>query len=505
MAAHISSTSTPEYVTFRKCYPTIVHYVKEQPGAFCDVLFANSFIPPTVRDYARNRYINDEEKAQKITDTLIDRVQQDPSVFHGLIRIVEGDGPWADDFAQKLKTFYEAEKKQQQQTKHTETAEKDENHYSSDDSFHSATGPDQSSLETKFPYLDVSSLSEHEKADLEVQLRSDIRSIKSKFSDFRVAVRDSLRSRIPLDDIKDSILSLDAFTDGIGVGVLDPIDAQKIESAESLSRVFMTLRTYISFFNYEIIERLITQYGTNDDKKQLQDYYKELDTFCQRNVYEIPPNALSNPRPEAKELVLKCTQDTLTLHDVRAIKEKAARILGLQYSTLQLHTIEKGCVELHFLISAAVANHIFPVSPSQHSALSEIGVTIFLLDDAQTELWSDPSYPGSIGSRDFLLIKGDDLVTTDPDVVPRRSRGPLTEEERRKLEEQGIHRDYHHSDESIVMARYQLDKECNIVGQITGGANEVMMQIENTMKQTSREGGKLHTSHILCYIIMTLT
>ena len=222
MAGISSLPPTPEYVTFRKCYPTIVHYVKEQPGAFCDVLFANSFIPPTVRDYARNRYISDEEKAQKIADTLNDRIEQDPSVFHGLIRVVDGDGPWADDFAQKLKTFYEAEKKQQEQTKHNETAEEDENHYSSDDSFHSASELDQSSLETKFPYLDVSSLSDHEKADLEVQLRSDIRGIKAKFSDFRVAVRDSLESRIPLDKIKDSILSLDAFTDGIGVSVLDP-------------------------------------------------------------------------------------------------------------------------------------------------------------------------------------------------------------------------------------------------------------------------------------------
>ena len=86
--------------------------------------------------------------------------------------------------------------------------------------------------------------------------------------------------------------------------------------------------------------------------------------------------AYSNPRPEAKELVLKCTQDTLTLHDARVIKEKAARILGLKYSTLQLYTIEDGCIELHFLISAAVADHIFPVSPSQHSAFSEIGVKI---------------------------------------------------------------------------------------------------------------------------------
>ena len=60
----------------------------------------------------------------------------------------------------------------------------------------------------------------------------------------------------------------------------------------------------------------------------------------------------------------------LTLHDVRTIKEKAARILGLKYSTLQLHTIDKGCFKLHFLISATVADHIFPVSPSSELQVS---------------------------------------------------------------------------------------------------------------------------------------
>ena len=308
MAAGTSSTSTPEYMTFRKCYPTIIHYVKKQPGTFCDALFANNYIPITVRDYTRNKYISDEEKAQKLTDTLIDRIEQELSVFHGFIKIIKEDGPWASNFFETIRECYEHLRlKLQEQSQHTEMSEKElpqagahrtsvkeEEHSSSssDDSFHSTTEPNQTS---KFPYLDVSSLSENEKADLEVQLRLDIINIKARFSDFRVAIRDSLESRVPLDKIKDSILSLEAFTDGIGVKVLDPEDEKKIEMADSMSKIFMTLRTYISFFNYEIIEWLISQYGTNDDKKMLQEYCQALDAFSQRNVYEIPPRAYSGP------------------------------------------------------------------------------------------------------------------------------------------------------------------------------------------------------------------
>ena len=383
MAADNSSTTSPEYMTFRKCYPTIIHYVKEQPGTFCDALFANNYIPITVRDYTRNKYVSDEEKAQKQADTLIDRIEQDPSVFHDFIKIIEEAGPWADEFARKLKDGYKTERKVLEwvldSTRYAGASENNEEHISGDDidTPHSTTELEQI-LETKFPYLDVPSLSECEKTDLEVHLRSDIRSMKIKFSDFRVAIRDSLEHRVPLDKIKDSILSLDAFTDGIGVKVLDPQDAQKIESAESLSRVFITLSEYISFFNYEIIEHLIHQYGTVEDEKKLQEYCLAFKTFCKRNVYEVPPSAYSKPRSEAKEFVLKCSQHTLALHDVQVIKDKVAKVLGLNYSTLQLSTIEKGCVELHFFIPAAVADRIFPVSPSQNSALDEIGVRVLI-------------------------------------------------------------------------------------------------------------------------------
>ena len=103
-----------------------------------------------------------------------------------------------------------------------------------------------------------------------------------------------------------------------------------------------------------------------------------MNAFCQRNVYEIPAKAFSVARQEAKEFALKCTADTLTLCDVQELKDRVSEIFGLNYYTLQLCSIREGCVELHFLISAAIADHIFPVSSTQHSALSKIGVKVHL-------------------------------------------------------------------------------------------------------------------------------
>ena len=353
------STSTPEYMTFRKCYPTIINYMSEHLGHFCDKLFSKGYISPEVRNIARNASKTERERAQKLADTLIDRIEQNPGVFHGFIKIIEEDGPWASDFIATLKDCHEAEEKLQEEAqkteKHRELPQAENTEESTRDERQEQTEHAGASAESEechshsdtssepFPHHE-GSLSEKEKIDLQAKLKSDIRNIKKRFSTFTVDTRKSLDGRISLDEIKDTILSLDAFTDDIGVKVLDPQDKQKIELADSITKVFITLRNYISFLNYEIIEQLIDHYGTNDDKQRLQEYRTALNAFCQRNVLEIPPKDLdlSNPRPEAKRFVLKCTKDTLKLSDIQTLKERIAIVMGLNPSTLQLYIIVIG-------------------------------------------------------------------------------------------------------------------------------------------------------------------
>ena len=184
--------------------------------------------------------------------------------------------------------------------------------------------------------------------------------------------------------IKFSILNLEAFTDTLGVKVLDEVDARKIEAAKSLSEVFITLRKYISFFNYHIAEHIIDQHGIARDHTLLEEYLEKFHRFCQRNVFEVPTNLFpSISRFTDKVFALKCTKGVATMNGVECVKGNIARIFSLRPAALQLCSIKEGCVELHFLISAAVADHIFPVSPSQHLALSDIGVRILSYEGAE--------------------------------------------------------------------------------------------------------------------------
>jgi len=55
-----------------------------------------------------------------------------------------------------------------------------------------------------------------------------------------------------------------------------------LEKAKSISEIFWILKDYLSFFNYQIIEHIITVLGTKEDKLRLQSYKTEFQHYAKR-------------------------------------------------------------------------------------------------------------------------------------------------------------------------------------------------------------------------------
>ena len=72
--------------------------------------------------------------------------------------------------------------------------------------------------------------------------------------------------------------------------------------------------------------------------------------------------------------------------------------------------------------------------------------------------------------------------------------GELTDDDRQKLEHQGVPRDCHHDDLSIIKVRYGLDKEMSIAevlrddGSLT--CEQVTKKITQLMNETDTSGGE---------------
>ncbi|XP_064407537.1 uncharacterized protein LOC135352306 isoform X4 [Halichondria panicea] len=366
MATQATPDHSPEYLSIQENFEALVSTFKAQPAAYADSLFSNGYIPDEVLEYSRLNGVMDSDKSRKILDTIIHRIKLNPSVFHGFIAAIAG--PSTDDVVKKLHDSYERHK--------TATSRVEQPQLSPPPH---QQPPPEAPTSFSFPHLDTSSLNEDDRIELEDRLIRDTRKMIIRFTAFTLIIQRSFENqRIPLDQIKDSVLSLESFNDGIGIKVLDAEDRQEIKNAKNLAQVFMTLRAYISFFNYEIVEYLIELLGSPDDQTQLREYCSALDQFCQRNVFEVPAEAFSSKSriKTAKVFVIKCTERIATLEYVKRLTPRIAEALGLQRAALQLCSIKQGCLELHFLVTVAVAKRIYPVSPTVQAALSAMGVKV---------------------------------------------------------------------------------------------------------------------------------
>ena len=104
-----SSTSTPQYLTLRKSYRLLVTYITAQTGEFCDSLFEGGYISSSVRNYVRTDALPEDKKAQKLMDTLIDKVESDVSVYYGFMEILKRGGSPANDIVAQLEERFEKE------------------------------------------------------------------------------------------------------------------------------------------------------------------------------------------------------------------------------------------------------------------------------------------------------------------------------------------------------------------------------------------------------------
>lgn len=386
----MASMSTPEYRAFQKNYTILVDTVKDDLGSICNSLFSKGLISESVRDNTRDRNKSDKEKAEKLIDTVCDKIKHKPGVFQEFLTILTDQ--FANDALEVLNVAFQKESESEDKQVH-ELTDCEESKSSIDSNSPSIDNDEfvcpycknctmhqfftkpgcpkrKPSIESKslFPYLDTDSLDEDTVIDLEDRLITETIEIRCKFSALTKSLIESFKKRIPLEDIKTAVIGLVSRD-------------EEIRNAATIANIFTTLyfKEYISFFQYDIVEHLVNLYGSSDDKKEFAEYHRNLECYCKRNVFEVPQSIFgNNSRKDRNLIAFKCTDKVLKLHDVRDIQRKVATILGVKSSALRLSSIKKGCVELYFQpINASMAESIFPLSATKQSDLSKLGNLLF--------------------------------------------------------------------------------------------------------------------------------
>ena len=229
------------------------------------------------------------------------------------------------------------------------------------------------------PFLDTSGLDEREKDYLVGKLLEDSRGMLFSFQKLVSKTCTSMKKRgVTPKELVDHLIAL---------GPLDPVlreseggalhkGLSEMRKANTVGDVFFQIRDYMSFFNYEILEHIVKELGTDDDRAEVDQYKGKLRDYCKRRAVECPLSYGMPSKSGHVRIVVKLDEDLekYTVAELKLFQRNLSRILNLKEYALCLISVDKGCLELTFQMPSFLKQKVFPLSYKQEEALKWEGV-----------------------------------------------------------------------------------------------------------------------------------
>ena len=159
-------------------------------------------------------------------------------------------------------------------------------------------------------------------------------------------------------------------------------DIIKIFKAEcsTIEDVFMRLKGYYSWFNYQLIKDIANVFCEDDVqlKKEFKKYKSHLSKYCEKRLHYFPEET-EPPTVDTQIYIFKIEQEwrTMTLSQVKIVKKIICQILKLQKVALRLRSVRNGCVEMTFDIPTHLAEVVFPLSEEKVRVLKKHKIRYF--------------------------------------------------------------------------------------------------------------------------------
>ena len=210
-----------------------------------------------------------------------------------------------------------------------------------------------------------------------------------RFQELVSATIESLiRQKVPLDVLVSHVITLGAFEPVVKEPQVPLFQYcfQKLETADTIPKIFLVLKDYFSFFNYHIIEHIIKKLGTEEDKAELQRYKEDFNQYAKRRIFECLPEFGPVSDAGHADIFVKVDlrYENYTVEEVEVFRHKLSEILRVSsQGVLRLCRVEKGCFQFTFQVPSFVQQEIFPLSREQEKAVSVEGVIRFTCVDYQ--------------------------------------------------------------------------------------------------------------------------
>ncbi len=363
---------------------SVLHYSSTQLKEMSTILGMNSIANGF---YPRNNYEDLKQigpgsepsiRARNIISAVESKIKNQSEFFEGFVAVLRSQGEWMRDCTEKVEQCYKA--------KQLVSFEESQGpgfvcpycQKCTLEEFFLSGCPQEKTMKTTpsissptFPYLDTKRLSEPEKHMLLDKLTTDYDSIVSAFRKLCLTLSKSPAFKDEIDNIK---LFLSASA------IFSKEEKMQLLSSKTMAQVLMILLLErASFFNHQTIELVVNEYGSSDDKREMQKYLQEFNSYCERNVFEVPHSVFHPGQIEdsehSKYFALKFFEEGLIiLQQITTICNRIAKTLHINSWALSLVSIEKGCVFLTFAIPIAIATNVLPISESSVDRIEPIWI-----------------------------------------------------------------------------------------------------------------------------------
>ena len=222
-------------------------------------------------------------------------------------------------------------------------------------------------------------MSNEEKERLHQKLYAESEDMTYKFQKlFRATRRSLLAQKISVGELLkhlDCLGSAEPTFKGSSLPVLG-CQLPDLRKTGDVDDVMAVISSYCSFFNYRIVEEIIDNLGTEEDKMNLAKYKEEFSEYAQRHVFECPSKLgqIKEVNHANMFVTLDAIYDNYTVSHLYAFVGNLLKVLNIPAVTLQLCRITPGSMKLIFQLPHIVHKAIFPLTSQQEADLAVLGV-----------------------------------------------------------------------------------------------------------------------------------
>ena len=385
---------TPEYKTLTKCYTRLSSCIQQSPDGVVVQLRPSGILAPGDLSYLENSYHNNDKKAQKIVDVVLNQVKINSRVFPAFVFALEAAGSWTTTVVGELKDMYREcfslsaafcleSSYLRLVDKSTSTTEHMDN-TCHDQATQTASSPTVRSLH-RVVEVKPTIWSDVHYSTTEGKLNRETNHMRRKFAGLIHKVIASIKqAKVKVKALATFFQQIECIS-AVLVSARSSrlfFTSEVIHEFESgdVDNIFRILKDYYSWFNFDLIEDIIEEFCGNDValKREVSDYKDHMKQYCENRLCQFPDslNGFGLHQDDAKPHVFKIDGEwgTMRFSELRTIKTIICDALKLKEVSLFLRTVDNGCVELTFDIPKHVANVVFPLSEDQVGALKAHGI-----------------------------------------------------------------------------------------------------------------------------------